>query len=437
MALADTRVDEALLRWEAQIFSITGTDAGAAAMDDIRRAVERRVHLIDDKPPEERERALRDLIMAAARDAALWPLIQRARQGDREARNKLLTAIQPALRVRIRARMFPRDDDRVEDALQDSLMVIDRLLDSYSRDGQAFLTWARAIAGNCAVWGRPRHIGREVPVDEGEQDNIADAGRERDISLPPSRCFAEALQLVMQHPPNRALAFLFIQYLGWKPAQLAELWAGRTLRELLDRFEKELFERFPVLRRTAGLLRELRATLDEGAGDSRFEGEAAGRLSRWAADSRRALEWQILQQAKHFLRLASELKARPHEKLAFLHCRPLRRTVEAVVARATWLLDNLLEAFRSEFPLLADLTREQTEWATDPLAREIGKLKPVPALSHYGGADLPGDVARWREKVQRLLVGPEHDQHVLAFSYLCGCMPGVTARMAGGAHDIR
>lgn len=74
-------------------------------------------------------------------------LIERARAGDRDALEELLTAVRPFVSRRCR-RMLPYPQD-AEEATQDALLTIATRLDSYTGRG-SFGGWVNVVAANQA-----------------------------------------------------------------------------------------------------------------------------------------------------------------------------------------------------------------------------------------------------------------------------------------------
>ncbi len=99
-----------------------------------------------------------------------WPgLMKRAQSGDREAYNRLLKAIVPAIRAVVRRRI--RDDALVEDVVQDVLLTLHRVRHTYD-PGRPFLPWLATIASSRAV-DALRRRGRRSRLEVQDEDAMA------------------------------------------------------------------------------------------------------------------------------------------------------------------------------------------------------------------------------------------------------------------------
>jgi hypothetical protein len=87
------------------------------------------------------------------------------------------------------------------------------------------------------------------------------------------------------------------------------------------------------------------------------------------------------------------------------------------------LLD-LLELFRSGYSGMTDLHGKEVSACTEPLKSSI-EAAPSKRLEDCSKEDLCADIVAWRNRVQTILLGPAGDRHLLAYSYLCGCLPGI------------
>ncbi len=89
-------------------------------------------------------------------------LLQRARQGDREAINSLLETHRPRLVRMVRCRLDPRLYGRVDDSdvIQDAYIEAARRMDEYFESPRApFFLWLRSLAGYKLLETHRRHLG--------------------------------------------------------------------------------------------------------------------------------------------------------------------------------------------------------------------------------------------------------------------------------------
>jgi hypothetical protein len=295
-------------------------------------------------------------------------------------------------------------------------------LHEYNRDQGFFLTWARAYARNQACWYKCRTLG-------------ADPGRGKDtpveglFELPPSACYSELLDMVQDRELCQATAFLLNKYLDCKPAVIAEAYGDKPLAEVVAAIQKEMVERYPILVRVKVLLgkllskalqtpeRTLRDCVESG-------GELIESITRWASEVKRSLGLQIISQAKDFLRMASDLAVGAHERLAFLWSRFLRRPTDDLCAMGKARLLDLLEDFCREYSAMTDLDLAEILACTGFLKVNMEKA-PARRLADCSKGDLCEEIVAWRTRIQTILLGPARDRHLVAYSYLCGCLPGV------------
>jgi DNA-directed RNA polymerase specialized sigma24 family protein len=384
------------------------------ALAEIREVVARCAHAVAD------EKAMDDLVGAVIFDSSLQPLVTRARAGDNPAFDELWKRVRPRLQSVIRRFLLDCDAyhvDAVESLVAETVW---KKLDSYSRDLGFFLTWVRGIARVHALAYRPKQ--RTVPLD-----SVIEKQADPDFELPPSACFAELLRLVQEAEPHEAIAFLYNRYLGWEPARIATELGSKTLAESADLLVAEIVAVYPILVGIRGLLAPLRSRAAGLAGKRLAEycreaKQANDCISHWAVDLAASVARRVIRQGREFLRLACELRAETHERLSFIWCCFLRRDAERLSTLAHLLLREILEMFRRDFPSMTHLKPEQIVRCTTPLEKQI---LPEQRLADCARHALSVEVDKWVRKVNRMLRGPTGEHHVLAYSYLCGCLPGV------------
>ena len=91
-------------------------------------------------------------------------LIERARQGDRVARDALLERYRGSLNRMVASRLDRRLASRVDasDVVQETLMVAARQMDDYLRDRPiSFLGWLRQLAADRVVDSHRHHLGSQ------------------------------------------------------------------------------------------------------------------------------------------------------------------------------------------------------------------------------------------------------------------------------------
>lgn len=384
----------------------------------VRRAVESRLESMSSI------HALPDLIAAAKLDEQLAPLVDRAANRDaasREAFDVLWREIAAAVRNTIWSRIRCKTPEHVEVVESQVMEALWLHLGQYRRDLSFFLTWARAYAVNQSRWYKCRTLGAEPPNAEPS------AGESR--QLPPSACCAELFDMVQDREPHMAVAFLWSKYLDWKPSAIAEEYGDTPLPAVVEAIQVELYSRYPMLARANVTLMKLakRVSLTPER-TLRHCVEPAGQIvvsiTRWSNDTKRAVANQVISQAKDFLKMACELPVGSHQTLSFIWNRFLRRTIEELCAKANALLLDLLATFRDEYSGRNDLRDEDLETCTLPLKLRMEK-SPKKRLADYSKTDLCAELVLWRDRVQTMLLGPARDRHLVAFSYLCGCLPGI------------
>lgn len=139
--------------------------------------------------------------MSDAREEAQWVLL--AQSGDREALEKLLRAVQPALHRYLRGLAGPHDAD---DLLQDVLVLIFRKLE-WLRAPELYRAWAYRIASRAGM----RHLKKakrwQMKIeDEAVMEEIAEAEpalAEADLR--------EVLDMNCLPPASRAVFLLHFQ----------------------------------------------------------------------------------------------------------------------------------------------------------------------------------------------------------------------------------
>lgn len=391
----------------------------------VREAVEKRVNLMSNA------RALRDLIAAAVLDEELAPLVSTAQaRGDqgRDAFDRIWRRISHRIRNTIGVRIRCKIADHVDEVESLAMETIWNNLNGYQRSGGFFLTWARAYAGNQARWHKCRPLGADI--------DTWDPVEEPTIEFPPSACFSELLDMVQDREPCEAAAFLLNKYLDWKPAAIAGKYGGTPLPDVVKAIQAEMVARHPVLAEAkASLARLYRKTLQ--APESTFRDCAKGddrlieSITRWSGEVKRALGNGVISQAKSFLAMACGLAVGAHERLAFLWCRLLREPATRFCAMAAMLLLDLLDLFRDGYIGMNDLTEPEIANCLRPLRATMEKARNM-RLEDCSKGDLCPDVVAWRDRVQRILLGMARDRNLLAYCYLCGCLPGIDGPAKGG-----
>jgi hypothetical protein len=193
--------------------------------------------------------------------------------------------------------------------------------------------------------------------------------------------------------------------------------------------QTEMVESYPILVRVKALLGKLlskalqtpKRTLQDCVESG---GELIESITRWASEVKRSLGLQIISQAKDFLRMASDLSVGAHERLAFLWSRFLRRPTDDLCAMGKARLLDLLEDFCSEYSGMTHLSYREILACTDSLKFNMEKAS-ARRLADCSKGDLCEEIVAWRTRIQTILLGPARDRHLVAYSYLCGCLPGV------------
>ena len=129
-------------------------------------------------------------------------LIERARAGDREALNTLLTRHRDRLRRMVEMRLDTRLQARLDasDVVQDAFVEVAQRLEEYLRDPKLPLfLWLRLVVGERLLRLHRRHLGAQM----------RDAGREVSLyrgALPAASSAALAAQLLGRHTsPTQAV----------------------------------------------------------------------------------------------------------------------------------------------------------------------------------------------------------------------------------------
>ncbi len=385
----------------------------------VKEAVQKRLSLMPDI------KALKDLIAAAELDEELAPLVMTA-QGRGEEGRRAFDLIWPRISHPIRnvigVHIRCRNADHVGEVESFAAEAIWNNLKGYQRSGGFFLTWARAYAANQARWHRCRPLG-------GYIEDLDDPAGQPSIELPPSACYSEMLDMVQHREPWEAAAFLLNKYLDWKPAAIAEKYGDTPLPNVVEAIQTEMVACDPILAGAkASLIRLYRKTRQ--APEKTFRDYLKGddqlvdSITRWSGEVKRAVGNGIISQAKSFFAMACGLAVGAHERLAFLWCRLLREPATRLCALAAMLLLDLLDLFRDGYMGMNDLTEPEIANCLRPLRATMEKARNM-RLEDCSKEDLCADVVAWRDRVQTILLGMARDRNLLAYCYLCGCVPGV------------
>lgn len=364
------------------------------------------------------------------REAELWPQVQRmlaeARENPRNTRefDALWETIAPEVRVTIRSAGRYRDDDDVREAEQLTAIEVFRKRLNYSIEKGPFLVWVRGIARNISRWRRADKAANPTRV----AGSIAAA---QEKLLPPSRCYEELLRWVQERATHQAITFLLHAYLGWSLPDIETDLGSRTMPELASLVVNEIRESVPGLEDPDELFEELKGKAQAMAQDrlmAFYGNESANQaLSHWSGGVARWLRGRVVGGGKALLKCISALRAGAHERLTFLWSRFLRRTLESLYAHADKPLWEILNAFRRDFPRMSDLTAEQVERCTEPLAADI-----LPrTLAECSKKGLAEDLVVWRARIQDLAAEMCLEGSV-TYAYLCGAL-GTVAKAAKGA----
>ncbi len=415
MDLTREDIDGLLVQRLAEIADAVAPRAVEQVLPEIHRIIAQRAHEVSD------EKALANLVGAVICNAGLEYWAEAAAKDDGAAFDKLWDGVRPRLKGIIRLYLRDRDPYHVQqvESLVSETLWKKLKLKSYEPDRGSLLAWARGIARIHAMAYRPEQ--RWVAMDSVKEPEV-----KPEIEIPPSACFAEGLLLVQEGEPHMAIAFLYNKYLEWEPARIAGEFGARPLADLPDLLEAEVIARYPILAGIRGLLAPLRSRARSLA-DRRLADYCDGQLpeciSRWSAELARSVALRIIRQAREFLELVCGLNAAAHERLSFLWCCFLRREPHRLCTMAHLLLLEILEIFRRDFPPMTHLKPEQVVRCTKPLEKDI---LPRKHLADCTCEELSAEIVRWLNKVRRMVLGVARDRRLLAYAYLCGCLPGVS-----------
>ncbi len=377
-------------------------------------------------------KSLTDLIAAAVLDEELAPIVERAKRRDEQGRlafDELWPKIQRHIRNVIRVWIRCKASEYVEAAESLAMEAIWVDLPEYSRDQGFFLTWVRAYAKNQALWHKCRPLG----ADPGSGDGPPAVGF---FELPPSACYSELLDMIQDRAPCEAVSFLLNKYLDWKPVAIALTYGDQPLPGVVAAIQAEMVARDPILARVKGKLAKLQGKVmlnpKKTLRDCLTPEDAlVESITRWSGEVKRSLGNQVISQAKEFFKMACRLRVGDHEKLSFIWNRFLREPTGRLCSLAKMLLLDLLDLFSNGYLGMNDLPGPEISNCTQPLRTSMAKA-PRKRLEDCSNSDLCADIVSWRDRVQGILLGPAHDRHLVAYSYLCGCLPGVAGPAKGG-----
>ncbi|WP_300681432.1 sigma-70 family RNA polymerase sigma factor [Nocardioides sp.] len=171
--------------------------------------------------------------MSESDDAHLEELARRARSGDREALEEMLTRIRPMVVGRCR-QFLPYSDD-AEEAAQDALLAIATRLERFSGTG-SFRAWAVAVTSNSArdtyrslVRRSARQSPSDLPEHPDPRTTSVIAGTRIDL--------LDALERLEDSSPSVVESFLLRDLGGLDYQQIVEL-TGVPLGTVKDRIHR-------------------------------------------------------------------------------------------------------------------------------------------------------------------------------------------------------
>lgn len=186
----------------------------------------------------------------AASDAALTPLLERTREGDRAALEALLRALLPRLRGWLVRLLGPRAD--VDDATQDLLIALAEALPRFRGDSSCS-TYCYRVTLRVAsrYYGkRPRTVPLELVPPPADRVDPESRVLRREVLV---RLYDELDRL----PPPQRAAFVLCRIEGLDPAEAAKVCgvSSGALRVRLHRARKQVeaaLARDPYVSRSGG-----------------------------------------------------------------------------------------------------------------------------------------------------------------------------------------
>ena len=158
-------------------------------------------------------------------ESNLQELIRRSREGEKEAQNELVKAVQDRVYYHCQKMMKKKED--AEDATQDVLFTMIGSLDKL-KEPAAFWGWVNGITANrCRHLLSAPHKEWQIPEDE-EGESMLESVENLDETLVPEKALDNketrrmVLELVDDLPPEQRLSVLFFYYDEMSVKQIAE-----------------------------------------------------------------------------------------------------------------------------------------------------------------------------------------------------------------------
>ena len=234
----------------------------------------------------------------------LLELIQRSRQGDRQAQEELVEAVQNRVYYHCR-KMLKKEEDAL-DATQDVLLVMITSLDKL-KESAAFWGWVNGITANrCRHLLTAPHQEWQIPENE-EGESLLDSLENLDESLVPEKALDDGetrrmmMELVDALPAEQRMCVLFYYYDEMSVKDIAQAmgtsegtvksrlnYARKAIKGGVEEYERKgvkLYSVSPILLLVLFLRREAAHTVLEGASAAAMAAQVLSRTGESAAQS--------------------------------------------------------------------------------------------------------------------------------------------------------
>ena len=231
----------------------------------------------------------------------LLELIQRSRQGDRQAQEELVEAVQNRIYYHCR-KMLKKEEDAL-DATQDVLLVMITSLDKL-KESAAFWGWVNGITANrCRHLLTAPHQEWQIPENE-EGESLLDSLENLDESLVPEKALDDGetrrmmMELVDALPAEQRMCVLFYYYDEMSVKDIAQAmgtsegtvksrlnYARKAIKGGVEEYERKgvkLYSVSPILLLVLFLRREAAHTALDGAAASAMAGQVLARAGEQA-----------------------------------------------------------------------------------------------------------------------------------------------------------
>jgi hypothetical protein len=398
----------------------------------------------------------------------LWPLIQRAQQGDRAAFEELHVLFAPATLQVIKAKLTERGDVW-DDVNQELWLTFWTGLGNYHPDAGPFASYIRRSARNKAIdWLRWKYRDPLIGLPDGLEDEVEPPpGPVLTLSGKPDPvAVCRALAIVVfegESKPYQIVAWGFAHLLLYAVDTIVTELAGVPLRALAARLESEYLAKARDSRVAAAFARFKKRIPEEDSIAVHFGKDPKKDVPHWGQSVQRAAREAVMKTKREFVAAVFHVLppdgSLPHESLTFAFIRLLRHDGAMFWERdSATCLGPLADRFITGYRAIAGLSETILLQATAEMTQVLGwkmnvictfrrarlpqaslhRVAAATKLEDYASDSPQDSMVAWLDAVQsRLNRDGRSGAAWLVYGYVRGYLESAPRLCPGGKHAIQ